>query len=352
MSLPLGDLASRIGGTLHGDAAVVIHGADIIRDAAPGQITFADSHEAAASLADSPAAAVIVSNHLPSLSMPQVVVADVRAAFRGVVEHFRPPVHYGRIGIDPQAYVSPSAKIADGADVHPLAYVGDNVTIGSGSVIHSGVRILPGCVIGEHTTLFPNVVLYENTHVGNRCLIHAGVVLGAYGFGYETVAGKHQKCAQLGNVVIEDEVEIGAVSTVDRGSYGSTVIGSGTKIDNMVMVGHNGKIGRHNLLCSQVGIAGSCSTGDYVVMAGQVGLNDHIHIGDGAVLGGKAGVHYDVPPKSRMLGYPAVRDRDFAALINNQSKLPEMRKQLKRLMRQVAALEAALGEDRPEADAA
>src|SRR5690606_14999477 len=147
------------------------------------------------------------------------------------------------------------------------------------SIIHSGVSILAGSRIGAGCTLFPNVVLYEGTLVGNRVIIHANTTIGAYGFGYATVNGRHQLSAQLGHVELEDDVEIGAGTTIDRGTYDPTVIGEGTKIDDQVMVAHNCRIGKHNLLCSQVGIAGSCTTGDYVVMAGQVGIRDHVHIG-------------------------------------------------------------------------
>ena len=169
------------------------------------------------------------------------------------------------------------------------------MTIGDGSTIHSGVHIMAGSQIGEDVTIFPNAVLYENTIVGPRCLIHANAVLGAYGFGYGFVDGRHVLSAQLGNVVLGADVEIGAGTTIDRGTYGPTVIGEGTKIDDLVMVAHNCRIGRHNMLCSQVGIAGSTTTGDYVVMAGQVGVRDHVHIGDRAVLGAMAGVTNDVP---------------------------------------------------------
>ena len=165
-------------------------------------------------------------------------------------------------------------------DVYPFATIGDDVTIGAGSTIHSGVHIMAGSRIGEDVTIFPNAVLYENTVVGARCLIHAGAVLGAYGFGYEQVDGRHQLSAQLGNVELGADVEVGAGTTIDRGTYGPTVIGEGTKIDDQVMVAHNCRIGRHNMLCSQVGIAGSTTTGDYVVMAGQVGVRDHVNIGD------------------------------------------------------------------------
>jgi UDP-3-O-[3-hydroxymyristoyl] glucosamine N-acyltransferase len=169
-------------------------------------------------------------------------------------------------------------------------------------------------------------------------VIHAGTVVGAYGFGYDTVHGRHERGDQLGYVVIEDDVEIGANATIDRGTYGPTVIGQGTKIDNLVMVAHNCHIGRHNLICSQVGIAGSSSSGNYVVMAGQVGVPDHVRIGHRAVLGAKAGVMRDVADDTTVLGLPATPERDQLAKQAALARLPDMRRQLRDLIRQVEQL--------------
>ena len=291
---------------------------------------------------ESAAAAALVSEQLQVEGMPIIVVKNVRDAFATVVAQFRkqwPPAH---VGISPQAYVSPTARIASDVDIHPMAYVGDEVTIGSGTIVHPGVRILAGCTIGENNELFPNSVLYENTVIGDRCLIHATAVIGAYGFGYSMANGQHIKCAQLGNVVIQNDVEVGAGTTIDRGSYGSTVIGSGTKLDNLVMIGHNCKVGRHNLLCAQSGIAGSATTGDYAVMAGQSALRDHIHLGTRSVVGGKAGVKNNVPDGIRVFGVPAVTEREFAQMQVNHNSIPKMRKQLKLLVKQLAEMEAAL----------
>jgi UDP-3-O-[3-hydroxymyristoyl] glucosamine N-acyltransferase len=257
-----------------------------------------------------------------------------------VVAYFQPLRRPRRIGISPLASVSPTAQLAADVDVHPYATIGDDVTIGAGTTIHAGVHILAGARIGENVTIFPNAVLYENTVVGSGCLIHAGAVLGAYGFGYELVEGRHQLSAQLGNVELGADVEIGAGTTIDRGTYGATLIGEGTKIDDLVMVAHNCRIGRHNMLCSQVGIAGSTTTGDYVVMAGQVGVRDHVHIGAGAVLGAMAGVINDVPERVRMIGIPATPEREQKIKQAVISRLPEMRQQLKRLQSVVDELVA------------
>jgi UDP-3-O-[3-hydroxymyristoyl] glucosamine N-acyltransferase len=178
-------------------------------------------------------------------------------------------------------------------------------------------------------------------------IIHAGAVLGAYGFGYRFEGGRHQLAAQLGNVVIESHVEIGACTTIDRGTYGATRIREGTKLDNQVMIGHNCQIGRHNLLCSHVGIAGSTTTGDYVVMAGQVGVRDHVHIGDGVQLGAQAGVRTDLPAGGKYVGSPAVPAREAKELYRQQQKLPEIRRQVRDLAKTIEELQRRLvGENR------
>jgi UDP-3-O-[3-hydroxymyristoyl] glucosamine N-acyltransferase len=338
MQATLAELAALVGGQIVGDGHLVIRGAATLRDARPGQITLVDQSEKNHRLENCPATAVVTPRSFTPDSISAIQVDDVHQAFAIIMRHFCPPRQVSRLGISPQAVVSPTAKLGPNVDVHPFATIGDHVTIGAGSTIHGGVHVMSGSQIGENVTIFPNVVLYENTIVGPRCLIHANAVLGAYGFGYGFVDGRHVLSAQLGNVVLGADVEIGAGSTIDRGTYGPTSIGDGTKIDDSVMVAHNCRIGRHNMLCSQVGIAGSTTTGDYVVMAGQVGVRDHVHIGDRAVLGAMAGVTNDVPEGSRMIGIPATPERDQKVKQAAFSKLPEMRRQLKQLQRTVDAL--------------
>jgi len=335
MSISLEEIAQLVDGTLTGDGAVTITGVGTIRDACEGDITLADKPELARQLAESAASAAIVAEGFQPEGIAYITVGDVHQAFARVVAHFRPPRVAGRIGVSPAAHVSESASFGEDCDVHAGATVGDDVTIGTGSTLHAGAHVMAGCRLGRNVTLFPGAVLYENTVVGDNVIIHANAVLGAYGFGYATVDGAHRLSAQLGNVVVEDDVEIGAGSTVDRGTYGPTFIGRGTKIDNLVMIAHNCRIGRHNVICSQVGIAGSTTTGDYVVMAGQVGVRDHVHIGDQAVLGAMAGVMNNVPAGATYVGIPATPERVQLHQIAALSKLPEMRKTLRRLERTV-----------------
>jgi len=338
MTLALGQIAEMVGGELHGDASLPITGAAILRDAHRGDITLADKPQLAGKLANCQASAVLVPPSFRPDGVPFVTVRNVHRSFAMIVERFRPAVASRACGTSPSAHVSPTARIANDVNIQAGATIGDGVEIGRGTTIHAGVQILPGCRIGEQVTIFPNAVLYEQTRIGNRVIIHANAVLGAYGFGYETIEGQHQLSAQLGYVEIEDDVEIGAGTTIDRGTYGPTTIGCGTKIDNLVMIGHNCRIGRHNLLCAQVGIAGSCTTGDYVVMAGQVGVKDHIDIGPRAILCAQAGIMYDIPPETAYMGTPATREREHLQMVAAAAKLPDMRKEFRALQRQVAAL--------------
>jgi UDP-3-O-[3-hydroxymyristoyl] glucosamine N-acyltransferase len=193
-------------------------------------------------------------------------------------------------------------------------------------------------------------MLYENSVVGDRVIIHGGAVIGAYGFGYTHVAGRHILSAQLGYVRVDNDVEIGAGATIDRGTYGATSIGEGTKIDNLVQIAHNCRIGKHNLICAQVGIAGSTSTGDYVVIGGQAGLRDHVHIGNGARLSAMAGITNNVPDGVCMLGVPATPERDQKLQLAAMSKLPEMRREFKALRRAVSDLQKAAGLDQSSSE--
>lgn len=345
MQVTLADLAFLVHGELTGDGGIVIQGAAPLGDVQPGQITLVDGVDKSQTLASCRASAVIAPRGYVPERLAAIQVDDVHTAFIRVMHYFRPPRVRRRLGISPMAVVDPSATLGTDVDVHPFATIESDVEIGAGSTIHSGVRIMAGSRVGENVIIFPNVVLYEDTIIGPRCVIHAGAVLGAFGFGYCCVEGRHCMSAQLGNVVLGADVEIGANTTIDRGTYGSTVIGEGTKIDNQVMVAHNCRIGRHNLLCSQVGIAGSTTTGDYVVMAGQVGVRDHVHIGDGVMLGAMAGVINDVPSGSRLVGIPATPEREQMVKQAALAKLPEMRKQVKTLQATVDKLVGLISEN-------
>jgi UDP-3-O-[3-hydroxymyristoyl] glucosamine N-acyltransferase len=340
MAFSLAQLAQLVDGTLHGDGELILSGAAILRDAQPGEITYCEGHEHARQLQTSAASAVLLPVGMTCERMPYITVDNVAESFTRIVYHYRPARSRRNVGISPAAHVSRRAQLGEDVQVHPLATIGDDVTIGPRTIIHAGVHIMAGCQIAEDVTIFPGAVLYEDTVVGPRCIIHAGAVLGAYGFGYETKAGRHELSPQLGYVVLESDVELGACTTIDRGTYGPTLIGEGTKVDNQVQIAHNCRIGRHNILCSQVGIAGSTTTGDYVVMAGQVGVKDHVHIGDQATLGAKAGVASSVPAGETYLGIPAAPIKEQKLRFAAMTKLPELRKEFRELQKQVEELVA------------
>jgi len=289
--------------------------------------------------------AVVTSESLlreAGFTKPAIVAENPEAAFVAIAETFKTPICRDAQGVSDQAIVYPTAELAKDVIVYPGAVIMGGVKIAAGSVIYSNVTIMENCEIGAEAQIFPGTTLYENTEIGDRCILHAGVVLGAYGFGYKSAVGQHRLSAQLGNVVLGDDVEVGANTTIDRGTYDSTTVGNGTKIDNLVMIGHNCQIGRNNLLCSQVGIAGSCTTGDNTVMGGQVGLGDHLDVGSNVSIGAKSGLMQDVPDGKHMFGIPARPARETMQIVAHQTKLPAMRKEFRALMSQVEELQEAM----------
>ncbi len=342
----LGELARRVGGEVCGDPSILIQGAATLRWAVAGELALYESEKHHRALANCRATALLVPRTLvdrEKLTLPLIVVDECTAAFLSLLQYFRPSVASTFQGQSPAAQIHPTAVIDPSATIYPGVWIDAQVRVAAGAVIHSGCRIMAGSEIGARTTLFPNVVCYEGTRIGQRVIVHANAVLGAYGFGYSVQGGQHKLSPQAGWVEVHDDVEIGAGTTIDRGTYEPTVIGQGTKIDNLVQVAHNCRIGRHNLLCSQVGIAGSCVTGDYVVMAGQVGVRDHVDIGTGARLGAKAGVASDIPAGQAYFGIPARPEKDERSIMITMGKIPAMRKQLRQMERLVASIAEQLG---------
>jgi UDP-3-O-[3-hydroxymyristoyl] glucosamine N-acyltransferase len=327
----LRQLAELVGGQVHGDGDLVIHGARALAEARPGDVTFVENDRHAHHLPRSRASAAVVSAALPVDGLAVIRVADPLAAFVTIVRHFQGADESPPHGIDPRAAVHPTATVGADPSVFPFAVVGEGTVVGARCRIHSGAVVGRRCRLGDDVTLHPGAVLYDGTVLGNRVIVHANAVLGADGFGYRLQNGRHVKVPQLGHVEVGDDVEVGACTTIDRGTFQATRVGEGTKIDNLVQVAHNCRVGRHNLLVSQMGIAGSSSTGDYVVIAGQVGVTDHVHVGDRVMIGAKAGVTKDVPAGERMLGAPATPEREQKRILISLDKLPDMRKDLKRI---------------------
>ncbi len=344
MPFSLDQLVELVGGELsipkeagHSESLEIL-GAAPLQDASSGDISLADHAKHLSKVMQSGAAAFIVPLDFPQIDKPLIRSLQPHETFIRAHQLFRPQrrVHSG--GIHPQAFVEASAIIGAGCTIGPGASVGADVVLGKGCRLHAGAHIQAGCHIGDDCELYPGVVLYENTILEQRVLIHAGSVLGAFGFGYKSKDGRHHRTAQLGWVHVESDVEIGAGVTIDRGTYGATRIGAGTKIDNQVQIAHNCRIGRHNLICAQVGIAGSCTTGNYVVLGGQVGMKDHIHLSDGVMVGAQAGLMSDAAPGEVLLGSPAIKQKEQMQIFALQMRLPEMRKQLKQLQAMVDSL--------------
>jgi UDP-3-O-[3-hydroxymyristoyl] glucosamine N-acyltransferase len=343
------ELAKLVNGELNHSPELEISDMGRIASASNSGITFATSRAHYERFLEGAAAAAIVSgiegltdqpaSDLRNLPKPIIIVADAEKAFAQVATLFRPPIQRESSGIHPRAIVSEAATIGQDVTIHAGAVIMDGAVIGDRSTIFPNVTVMENCQIGQDTRIFPNAVLYENTILGDRVILHAGVVLGAYGFGYKSKTGKHELSAQFGNVVVEDDVEIGANSTIDRGTYDSTRVGRGTKLDNLVMVGHNCDIGEDGLLCSQVGIAGSCNIGDGVVMGGQVGVGDHLDIGDRSMVMAKSGLMHNVEAGQAVNGIPAQPARKHMQVLAVTMKLPEMRKKLKQLSKSIEQLE-------------
>ena len=338
-------LASFVNGTVRGDRLRKIDDAAAIEAANASAITFVQDENHARRLKDCRAGAILVDRKIaesfgdsPDCSL--IVVADTHAAFQKVLPLFRKVRNRPDRGISPHAYVSSTAHLGPDCFVAAGVSIGDDAVIGSNCDLHPGVVIGAGCQVGDNTILHANSVLYHDVVVGNNVIIHSGAVIGADGFGYRFAGGKFEKILQLGTVHIHDDVEIGACTTVDRGAIGPTVIGAGTKIDNLVMIAHNCEIGQHNVFASQVGIAGSSCTGDYVRLGGQVGVRDHVRLNTGCTVGAKAGVLKDVPAGETWLGAPASHEMDQKRLLVSMKRIPDMRDQLFSLEKQLASMAA------------
>ncbi|HEY7602496.1 MAG TPA: UDP-3-O-(3-hydroxymyristoyl)glucosamine N-acyltransferase [Methylomirabilota bacterium] len=338
----LGELARLVGGDLEGDASLEIRGFASLESAGPGDLSFvvADRHLPAARR--SGAGALIAPPGLDLGGRPAIRVAQPYAAIAAILPVFFPEPSVAP-GVHPTAHVADSARVSAAATVAAFTVVGERAVVESGAVLHPHVFVGPDCRIGEGSVLHPHVVLRARVEIGRRVIVHPGSVLGADGFGYVWDGQAHRKIPQVGRVVVEDDVEIGSNVTVDRATLGETVIGQGTKIDNLVQIGHNTVIGAGSIIVAQAGIAGSCRIGRGVVLAGQVGIADHVTVGDGAKIGSQAGVHRDVPAGAGMIGTPAVAGEAGLRALASIPRLPEILQDVRALGRRLTVLERRLG---------
>ncbi len=337
--MKLRELALILGGELLGDPELEIRGAAGVREAHEGDITFLSDMRLMKECAGSRASGVIVKDFVPGIDKAQVVVRNPLYAFAKVLEQFSPPAPH--TGISGDAYISETARIGKDVSIHPFAFISDDVVVGDGTVIHPGVFIGRGSAVGAECLLYPNVTIREKVSIGERVIVHSGSVIGSDGFGYVFENGRHHKIPQVGGVIIGDDVEIGACVSIDRATTGSTIIGRGTKIDNLVQVAHNVKIGENTILAGQVGVAGSSEIGNLVVLGGQVGVADHSRIDDGAMLGAQTGVFGHIP-KGVYSGYPAMPHREWLKASALFARLPELNRRIKEMEEKIKELERRL----------
>lgn len=338
-SFTAAQIAEQLHGELIGDGSIRLTGLASAELARAGDLTFAEKEPYFTAANNSAASAIIVSGPFTSATKVLIRVPNARLAVARVLPMFFPP-EKSPSGIDPTARIAPSAQIDPSAHIGPDCVIGANVRLGARSVLMGGNHVGAGCTIGEDVCLFPNVVLYARTQLGHRVTVHAGSVIGSDGYGYVFDEGRHRKVLQVGNVVIHDDVEIGANTCIDRAALGSTVIGQGTKIDNLVHIAHNVVFGRHCLIMGQAGFAGSTRLGDYCVVASQSGIAGHLTLGTQATVGAKSGVMRDIPDKGTVLGIPAMPDRQMKRQFIAVQQLPEMIRRMRELEKQVAELSA------------
>jgi UDP-3-O-[3-hydroxymyristoyl] glucosamine N-acyltransferase len=335
-------LADHVGGTIIGEGAdAVITGINDLRSAQPDQVSFLGNAKYEPLAVASRAAAILVSPKDSSrFPFTRIVVDSPSLAFGKISGLFAPPPVRDEPGIHSTAVVAPDAFIGEGASIQAHVVIAAGVHIGAGSIVGANSFIGEGTVIGDHTRIYPLVTIRERSIIGSRVIIHSGVVIGSDGFGYDFDAktGRHVKISHTGHVQIDDDVEIGANTTVDRGRFGKTHIGEGVKIDNLVMIAHNVTVGAHSIIVSQTGISGSTSLGRYVTLAGQVGLAGHLNIGDRATITAQSGLNKDVPAGAVLAGHHAIPIRESLKMEALMRRLPELVERLKALEDKVKTL--------------
>ncbi|HKW86543.1 MAG TPA: UDP-3-O-(3-hydroxymyristoyl)glucosamine N-acyltransferase [Nitrospiraceae bacterium] len=338
--LQLVDIQRAIGGELVGRADTVVSGASSLEEAGPGDLAYIAADRFIPAAQKSKAAAFVVSGRIRELNRPQIVVPNPAYAFACLVEQFF-TAPLARRGIAEQVARGTGVSIGPDASIWPLVTLGDRVRLGARVTLFPGVFIGDDAVVGDDTVLYPNVTVMDRCVVGCRVKVHSGTVIGSDGFGYVQHEGRHRKVPQLGIVVIEDDVELGANVTVDRATFGRTVIKRGTKVDNLVQIAHNVSVGEDAILVAQVGIAGSTTLGRSVMVGGQAGIADHIQVGDRVMIAARSGVSRNLEGGQIVAGSPAIPHGVALKAYNLIGHLPELRQQLRDLEQRVRALESS-----------
>lgn len=340
--MKLQEIASRLGCRLEGDGEIEINRVTGIEDAGPGDLTFFTNPKYAAELRKTSASAVILSEKAEAAPCAMLRAREPYLAFAKAVELFV-PVQRPAAGIHRLAEVAPTAVVAAGASVGAFSVVGDGARIGARTIVYPHVTIGDGAQVGDDCVIHSRVSIRERVRIGHRVILQDGAVVGSDGFGFARRAdGTHHKIPQIGGVVVEDDVEIGANAAIDRPAVGETRIGAGSKIDNLVQVAHGVSIGRNVLLAAQVGIAGSTTIEDAVTLAGQVGVSGHITIGKGTIATAQTGIPNSVEPGSFISGYPAINNRDWLKSSAVFRRLPELRKTIADLQARLSEIESRL----------
>ena len=335
--MKLRDFSEIVKGKIIGDPETEITGVSGINDAQKGDISFLDSARHMQFVRESRASCIIVKKPLEETAVTQLIVANPQYAFARAIECFHPARPFTP-GISDKAYVSEKAKISGAVTISPFAYVSEGVSIGEGTIILPGVFVGEGATVGRNCILYPNVTIMGKVSIGDRVTIHSGTVIGSDGFGYIFENGAHYKIPQVGGVIIEDDVEIGSNVSIDRATLGNTTIGKGTKIDNLVQIAHNVKVGEKSLIIAQVGIAGSSELGSFVTLAGQVGVADHTTIDSGTIVAAQSGVFGHVV-KGVYSGSPIIPHNNWLRAQAIFGRLPEMHKKIRELELRLSKLE-------------
>lgn len=346
-------IAGLVGGNVVGDPEAKVNDFAKIEEGRPGSISFLYDEKYLRYLSSTASSIVLISRSLEpkqSVGPTLIVVDDARAAVAKLLQAYE-SMKPRREGISELAYIHPSAKVGEGCYIAPFVAIAEGVEIGSGCVLHPHVTVGPNVKVGEGTEIYSNAVIYHDCRVGKRCVLHAGCVIGADGFGFQPTPEGYEKIPQIGIAIIEDDVEIGANSCVDRAVMGATIVHRGVKIDNLVQIGHNDEIGSHTVMSAQVGIAGSTKVGEWCMFGGQVGIADHATIANRVMAGAQAGIPNSIKKEGAMVqGTPAIDARNFwrsSAIFKNLpdvwADINEMKKEIRMLKQQLSGGEAAEG---------
>jgi UDP-3-O-[3-hydroxymyristoyl] glucosamine N-acyltransferase len=336
----LKELAEHVGGKVRGDGAMIIKTVSTLEMAGAGEITFLSNKKYEPLVKTTKASAVIVAKPVET-DAALLVAKDPYYAFMQIVVLLHGHRKHKKVGISKRASIAKTAKLGANCNVYDFAVISDNARIGKSCCIYPGAFIGPDVKMGDNSIVYPNAVIYDGCEIGSGVIIHANAVVGEDGYGFATHKGEHHKIPQIGRVVLEDDVEIGACCTIERATLGDTIIGKGTKVGDMVAIGHSAKIGAHCLLVPQVGISGSTTLGHHCVLGGQVGVVGHIKIGNMVTIGAQSGVGHDIPDGATILGTPAIEANKTKRVYASIKHLPAMRKSIRQLEKRLGELEKA-----------